>query len=89
MESRFSMPRLNILSEIHSDAARDSFWLRANTNRPASSRAGQRVKKSGFCYELVSHDDCFKNSRMVIPSPDPLRGTFKRRLNSLQVRFVH
>jgi hypothetical protein len=80
----FAMQGMEGLSEIHAVAASNQFGLRANANRCKIAVVCQSVEKSDHSYVMMAHDACFKNSRMVIPSPDPLRETHKRSLNSPQ-----
>lgn len=87
MVCRFAMQSREILSEIHSVTTRNQSNLRANANRCKIAVVCQSVEKSDHGYVMMAHDDCFKNSRMVIPSPDPLRETPKRSLNSPQSWF--
>jgi len=87
MVCRFAMQGMEILSKIPSGAARNQSDLRTNANRCKSVVVCQSVEKSDHSSVMMAHDVCFKNSRMVIPSPDPLRETPKRSLNSPQAWF--
>jgi hypothetical protein len=82
MACRFAMQGMKILSGAHFDADRNQLGLRDNANRCSIVVVYQSVEKSDHDYVMMAHDDCFMNSRMVIPSPDPLRETPKRILNS-------
>jgi hypothetical protein len=87
MVCRFAMQDMEILSGIHAGAARNQFDLRANAHRCRIVVVCQRVEKSEHGYVTMAHDDCLKESRMVIQSPDPLRETPNRILNSPQTWF--
>jgi len=87
MVCRFALQNIEILSEINSEEDRNQSGMPAKPIRCKRFNACQSVKKSGHDCALIAHDDRFKTSRMVISSPDPLRGTLKRRLNSPLVRF--
>jgi hypothetical protein len=88
MARRFARQGIEIQLDNNSDATRNQLNLRANANLCRRFTACQSVEKSDHDYALMAHDDCFKNSRMVIPSSDPLRGALKRSLNSPLVRFI-
>jgi len=61
--------------------------LLANGKRCKIVVVCQSVEKSDHGYVMMAHDVCFKKSRIVISSPDPLRGTSKSSWNSPQAWF--
>jgi hypothetical protein len=88
MVRRFAMQSLEILWEKNPEAACNQSDMRANANRCRRFVVCQSLEKSDHDYALMAHDDCFKNSRTVIPSPNPPRETPNRSLNSPLVRFL-
>jgi hypothetical protein len=84
---RIAMETIAIVSGRYFDAARDLFGFKVPMSACGMLIACPYVESADLDYEPMVHKDCYKISRMEITSPDPLRGTLKRRLNSLQARF--
>jgi hypothetical protein len=84
MSWRFALQDKKSLSGTYHNATGDLAYLHAFANRSKIAVVCQSVEKSGHDNVMVAHDECFKNSRMVIASPDPLKETPKRILNSPQ-----
>jgi hypothetical protein len=84
MVCRFAMQGMESLSGINSIATRNLLDMWAQANRCSVAVVCQSVEKSDHDNGMVAHDEYYKNSRIVLSSPDPLRETPKRILNSPQ-----